>query len=51
MEMENAVKNYHYANMSVQCTAIFHGCKNGNFQMKKNVKFSNFCSKHRLWVQ
>ena len=26
---------YHYANMSVQYTAIFHGCKNGNFQMKK----------------
>ena len=25
----------HYANMSVQYIAIFHGCKNGNFQMKK----------------
>ena len=25
----------HYANMSVQYTEIFHGCKNGNFQMKK----------------
>ena len=25
----------HYVNMSVQYTAIFHGCKNGNFQMKK----------------
>ena len=24
----------HYANMSVQYTAIFHGCKNGNFLMK-----------------
>ena len=24
----------HYANMSVQYTAIFHGCKKGNFQMK-----------------
>ena len=23
----------HYANMSVQYTAIFHGCKNDNFQM------------------
>ena len=23
----------HYANMSVQYTAIFHGCKNYNFQM------------------
>ena len=26
-------KNSHYANMSVQYTAIFHGCKNDNFQM------------------
>ena len=25
----------HNANMSVQYTAIFHGYKNGNFQMKK----------------
>ena len=24
----------HYANMAVQYTAIFHGCKNDNFQMK-----------------
>ena len=24
----------HYGNMSVQYTAIFHGCKNDNFQMK-----------------
>ena len=24
----------HYANTSVQYTAIFHGCKNDNFQMK-----------------
>ena len=24
----------HYANMSVQYTAIFQGCKNDNFQMK-----------------
>ena len=24
----------HYANISVQSTAIFHGCKNDNFQMK-----------------
>ena len=23
----------HYANMPVQYTAIFHGCKNDNFQM------------------
>ena len=24
----------HYVNISVQYTAIFHGCKNDNFQMK-----------------
>ena len=24
----------HYANMSVQYTAIFHGCKNDNIQLK-----------------
>ena len=27
-------REYHYANMSVQYTAIFHDCKNDNFQMK-----------------
>ena len=27
-------RGIHYANMSVQYTAIFHGCKNDNFQMK-----------------
>ena len=32
----------HYANMSVQYTAIFHGCKNGNFQMKKCEMFLIF---------
>ena len=26
--------HYHYANMPVQYTAIFHGCKNVYFQMK-----------------
>ena len=34
-----------YENMSVQYTAVFHGCKNVNFQMK-NVIFSYFRSKH-----
>ena len=29
------IRNVHYANLSVQYTAIFHGCKNGNFHMKK----------------
>ena len=36
--------------MSVQYTAIFHGCKNDNFQMKIFDSFSYFCSKHRLCV-
>ena len=40
----------HYANLSVQYTAIFHGRKNGNYQMKKcerrsvlteNIRFNN----------
>ena len=29
----------HYANMSVQYIAIFHGCKNDNFQMKILIFF------------
>ena len=33
---------FHYANMSVQYTAIFHGCKYGNFQMKKCDDFLIF---------
>ena len=32
---DSGPKQLHYANMSVQYTAIFHGCKNGNFQIKK----------------
>ena len=36
----------HYANMSMQYTAIFHGCKNGYFSDEKNMIFF-FCSKHR----
>ena len=32
----------HYANMSVQYTAIFHGCKNDYFQMKKCDNFLIF---------
>ena len=31
---QNYFIGLHYANMSVQYTAIFHGCKNDNFQMK-----------------
>ena len=30
----NCRSKKHYANMSVQYTAIFHSCKNDNFQMK-----------------
>ena len=26
--------NFHYANLPMQYTAIFHGCRNVNFQMK-----------------
>ena len=29
-----AAQTGHYANTSVRYTAIFHGCKNDNFQMK-----------------
>ena len=32
-------KIIHYENMSVQYTAIFHGCKNDNFQMKILIFF------------
>ena len=43
--------SYHYDNTPMQYTVIFHGCKNGNFQMKKtNIYLSYFCSNHRLWV-
>ena len=33
---------YHYANMSIQYSAIFHGCKNGNFQVTKFYIFLIF---------
>ena len=29
----------HYANTPMKYTAIFHGCKNGNFQMKNCDNF------------
>ena len=32
--MIDALKVTHYANMSMQYTVLFHGCKNDNFQMK-----------------
>ena len=39
----------HYANMSVQNTAIFHGCKNGNFHMKKCEIFLYFAQNIDRW--
>ena len=35
----------HYANTPMQYTAIFHGCKNVNFQMILFKYFSNFLLK------
>ena len=35
--------------MSVQYTAIFHGCKNGNFYMKKCEIFLNFAQNIGRW--
>ena len=34
--------HYHYENMPMQYTAIFHGCKKDNFQMKKCDNFLIF---------
>ena len=34
----------HYANKPMQYTAIFHSCKNDNFQMKNCDDFHIFCS-------
>ena len=39
-----------YENTPVQYKAIFHGCKNENFQLNFFILFSYFCSKHILWV-
>ena len=33
---------YHYANMSIQYTAIFHSCKNEKFKMKNILVFLIF---------
>ena len=32
--MFNYFSVYHYTNMPMEYSAIFHGCKNNNFQMK-----------------
>ena len=37
---------WHYANTPMQYTAIFHGCKNENFQMKNCDIFLFFALKH-----
>ena len=43
---------FHYKNTPMQYTAIFHGCKNDNFQIhfRKIVIFFLFLLKHRLRV-
>ena len=45
-----AIVTKHYANRPMQYTAIFHCCKNFNFQMKNYNMFSFFALKHRSWV-
>ena len=42
---EGRISVLHYANTTMQYTAIFHGCKNVNFQMKDYSIFLFFCSK------
>ena len=45
------ITHLHYENMSMQYTAIFHGCKIDNFQMKKCDIFLIFAqSIMSLWV-
>ena len=39
---ENVYVMHHYANTPMQYTAIFHGCKNYNFRMKKSNIFLTF---------
>ena len=40
---------FHYANMSVQYTVLFHGCKNDNFQMKIFDIFLIFAQNIDCW--
>ena len=44
------VSKNHNENTPTQYTAIFHGCKNDDFQLNYFYFFSYFCSKHILWV-
>ena len=46
---ENIHKKGHYANMSVQYTAIFHGCKNGNSSDEKCDIFLIFAQNIDRW--
>ena len=39
----------HYANITMQYTAIFHGCKNDNFQLKVFDYFHNFAQNIDCW--
>ena len=39
------IETRHYANMPIQYTAIIHGCKNDNFQMKNCDIFLIFAQK------
>ena len=45
MSRKLIVKLCHYENMPMQNTAIFHGCKNDNFQMKNSNIFLIFAQK------
>ena len=44
------LKEKYYGNMPMQYTAIFHGCINDNFQIKKCIIFLSFGLKHRSWA-
>ena len=50
LTQKNKQLGRHYANMPIQYLAIFHRCKNDNFQMKNCDIFLIFALKHRLWV-
>ena len=40
--MSSSILFYHYENTPMQHTAIFHGCKNDDFQLKYFVYFHIF---------
>ena len=49
VDVFNVHPHFHYANMSVQYSAIFHGCKNDNFQMKTFDIFHIFAQNIDCW--